>query len=113
MKRISYRIAAMVVPGILILWSIAAWGSDYELGKTVYEGRCQFCHGIKGNGNGPAAASLNPKPADFNDPKFWQQYDKQKMSDVIRNGRRMMPAFDLKPNETEAIIEYMTRTFKK
>jgi len=32
---------------------------------------------------------------------------------VIRNGRKMMPAFDLKPDETAAVIEYITRTFKK
>ena len=35
------------------------------LGKAVYERRCIGCHGAKGDGNGPAAAWLNPRPRDF------------------------------------------------
>ncbi|HNP29300.1 MAG TPA: cbb3-type cytochrome c oxidase subunit I [Nitrospirales bacterium] len=36
-----------------------------ELGAYVYERRCTGCHGIKGDGNGPAAEFLNPKPRNF------------------------------------------------
>lgn len=32
---------------------------------------CAMCHGTDGRGNGPAAASLNPKPRDYTDPA-WQ-----------------------------------------
>jgi cbb3-type cytochrome c oxidase subunit I/cbb3-type cytochrome c oxidase subunit II len=35
------------------------------LGKAVYERRCIGCHGTKGDGNGPSAAWLNPRPRDF------------------------------------------------
>ena len=34
-------------------------------GKTVYGRRCVGCHGPKGDGNGPAATFLNPRPRDF------------------------------------------------
>jgi cytochrome c oxidase cbb3-type subunit 2 len=34
-------------------------------GKAVYERRCVGCHGAKGDGNGPAATFLNPRPRDF------------------------------------------------
>jgi cytochrome c oxidase cbb3-type subunit I/II len=34
-------------------------------GKVVYERRCAGCHGIKGDGNGPAATFLNPRPRNF------------------------------------------------
>jgi copper transport protein len=34
-------------------------------GRTVYEARCVICHGANGHGDGPAAATLNPAPADF------------------------------------------------
>ncbi len=34
-------------------------------GKEVYERRCVGCHGVKGDGNGPAATFLNPRPRDF------------------------------------------------
>jgi cytochrome c oxidase cbb3-type subunit 2 len=34
-------------------------------GKAVYERRCVGCHGVKGDGNGPAATFLNPRPRNF------------------------------------------------
>ena len=34
-------------------------------GKQAYERRCMGCHGQKGDGNGPSAEFLNPKPRDF------------------------------------------------
>src|SRR5439155_17092311 len=35
------------------------------LGQSVYERRCIGCHGAKGDGNGPSAVFLNPRPRDF------------------------------------------------
>lgn len=43
-------------------------GSD--LGQRVYENHCAACHGLAGDGNGPAAAWLFPKPRDFNSGLF-------------------------------------------
>ena len=34
-------------------------------GKLVYERRCTGCHGAKGDGNGPAATFLDPRPRNF------------------------------------------------
>jgi cytochrome c oxidase cbb3-type subunit 2 len=34
-------------------------------GKAVYERRCVGCHGVKGDGNGPAATFLDPRPRNF------------------------------------------------
>jgi mono/diheme cytochrome c family protein len=34
-------------------------------GKKIFEGICWTCHGMNGNGNGPAALTLEPKPANF------------------------------------------------
>ena len=34
-------------------------------GKAVYARRCVGCHGTKGDGNGPAATFLDPRPRDF------------------------------------------------
>lgn len=37
-------------------------------GKDLFNANCAPCHGTDGTGNGPAAGSLNPKPADFMSP---------------------------------------------
>jgi len=42
--------------------SIAA---DLERGKEIYSRYCAWCHGESGEGNGPAANYLNPRPRDF------------------------------------------------
>jgi mono/diheme cytochrome c family protein len=39
-------------------------------GKRLYANYCVQCHGEKGDGNGPAAQYLNPKPRNFGEGKF-------------------------------------------
>ena len=34
-------------------------------GKAIYFKRCSFCHGLLGDGEGPAAEYLDPRPRDF------------------------------------------------
>ncbi len=34
-------------------------------GKIIYEKKCYYCHGIKGDGNGSVSPRLDPKPRDF------------------------------------------------
>ncbi len=41
-------------------------------GKTIYDDKCAACHGANGRGDGPAAAALNPKPANLADKSFMQ-----------------------------------------
>src|SRR5262249_18926169 len=43
----------------------AAAAQDVNAGKAVYERKCLLCHGEKGDGNGPGAEHLLPKPRDF------------------------------------------------
>jgi DMSO reductase family type II enzyme heme b subunit len=58
--------------GVLVaLWFFAgavpalAQAGDAAAGKVVYERKCAGCHGDKGDGKGPAAELLAPKPRDF------------------------------------------------
>lgn len=42
-----------------------------EYGKNVYERRCEGCHGVKGDGNGPAATFMyQQRPRDFTLAQF-------------------------------------------
>ncbi len=36
-----------------------------ESGQKLYERYCSSCHGLSGKGDGPAADTLNPKPANL------------------------------------------------
>jgi mono/diheme cytochrome c family protein len=38
-----------------------------DAGKQIFGTNCSSCHGTDAKGDGPAAASLNPKPADLID----------------------------------------------
>jgi mono/diheme cytochrome c family protein len=56
--------------------SLASWAAaapspaELEAGKKLYEHNCSQCHGDKGDGEGPAAPHLLPKPRDFTSGKF-------------------------------------------
>jgi cytochrome c553 len=47
-----------------------------EAGKQIFDANCSTCHGTDAKGDGPAAASLDPKPADLADlqSKFSDAY---------------------------------------
>jgi DMSO reductase family type II enzyme heme b subunit len=42
-----------------------AQAGDPGAGKAVYEQKCRSCHGEKGDGQGPGAERLDPRPRDF------------------------------------------------
>jgi len=88
-------------------------GNDYVKGKAIYKNKCQFCHGIMGDGKGPASEPLLGHPEDFTDSKFWKDDVPIKMYKTILNGKQMMPAFNLGPDEIKALTVYITETFKK
>ncbi|HSB80067.1 MAG TPA: c-type cytochrome, partial [Candidatus Methylomirabilis sp.] len=43
----------------------AQQAGDPASGKAVFEKKCALCHGAEGKGDGPGAATLDPKPRDF------------------------------------------------
>lgn len=43
-----------------------------EKGSELFRQNCIQCHGELGHGDGPAAATLNPRPRDFTSPDGWK-----------------------------------------
>lgn len=112
MRRILGCAVLSIFLGALPLLATSIDGNEYSKGKTLYGNTCRFCHGIRGDGKGPAAESLMGHPVDFANPVFWQGDVEKKIEDTIKKGKEMMPAFDLKTDEIRAVIWYMSRTFK-
>lgn len=54
--------------------------------QSAFQGICATCHGAGGAGDGPAGAALDPPPANFTDPAFWADRDRQRIIDVLENG---------------------------
>jgi mono/diheme cytochrome c family protein len=119
MKKLIKRFTIVIFLGIAVsAYSQSQEGQntvsrDYSSGETLYESTCQFCHGVAGDGNGPAASALNPKPKDFTDPEFWKNTNNEKIARTIMSGHgRGMPAFRFLPEDIKAVIDYISH-FKK
>jgi mono/diheme cytochrome c family protein len=100
---------------LLILLGLSGLAAADQLatGQSLYDAKCQICHGADGRGDGPAAAALNPKPADFTNPSFWQNNAVAKISRTVTKGKGLMPAFNLDEDEIKAITDYLEHAFKK
>ena len=87
-----------------------------EQGKMIYHGKgtCFTCHGAEGDGNGPAAAKLNPAPRNFQHHGFWRHRTEGELFWVIKHGSpgTAMIGFGqvLSEEEIWALIQY-ERTF--
>lgn len=81
---------------------------------------CATCHGASGDGAGPAGAALHPKPANFQDPAFWETRDREHIAKVIRLGGAavgrspMMPAFGAQFDEAAArrLADHLSAQFR-
>jgi mono/diheme cytochrome c family protein len=88
---------------------------------SIYTERCVACHGETGDGNGPGAANLNPRPENFHD-RNWQRAtsDEQIAKAIVHGGQAvgrsasMAPNPDLagKPEVVAALVERIRKLGK-
>ncbi len=64
----------------------AATTPDVAKGKEIFAQRCVPCHGATGHGDGPASASLNPKPRVFADPAWQSQVTDEYIEKIVKLG---------------------------
>jgi len=80
-RRFSRAMAALVACAGIAMAGVHAPGAhaapalsppvaDADLGEKIYLDRCAFCHGEGGDGNGPVADYLLPRPRDFTGSVF-------------------------------------------
>lgn len=84
-----------------------------------YQMVCLSCHGTTGAGDGAGAAALDPKPADFSDPTFWETRTDADLIQVIRDGgasvgkSALMPPWGALYDEEQAqqLVDYIRDNF--
>lgn len=59
---------------------------DVAKGKEIFAQRCVPCHGSTGHGDGPASASLDPKPRKFADVDWQNQVTDEYIEKIIKMG---------------------------
>ena len=83
-------------------------------GKELWAKHCKSCHGSKGLGDGPKAASLKTSAGDFSSAAFQGQTDGELFFQTSK-GRDEMPAYEKKipeANDRWGLVAFM-RTMKK
>ena len=80
--------------------------------QKLVETNCQTCHGASGKGDGPAAAALQPKPADWTSAKIAKETDGE-LFWKISNGRGPMPPWKHLPDQERWEIVNYIRTLQK
>lgn len=83
-------------------------------GKELFKTNCASCHGENGNGNGVAAAALNPSPRNFNVLENWK--NGFNFSDIYKTLQEGIPggamiAYEFIPVEDRISIIHYVRTF--
>lgn len=101
----------------MLTWMLVttALAADPAAGKTLYAASCTACHGVVGNGKGPAAIALKPKPTDFTAPGWFEGRTDAQLVTSIRAGRpgtSMAPFTELSDAEAADLVAYL-RTFAR
>lgn len=95
---------------------VASNSTSLKNGRTLYQSYCAPCHGKNGKGDGPAAASLHPKPADYTSPAAQAESDGALFYKITEgHANTAMPPFKavLHPDQRWAIINYIRTLSKK
>jgi cytochrome c553 len=73
--------------------------SPADEARSIITSRCVMCHGSEGNGAGPSASTLNPKPRDFTN-KEWQKAtsDAQLKLAIVKGGAAVGKSPLMPPN---------------
>jgi mono/diheme cytochrome c family protein len=122
-----HRVARWLIVGLVILTITSVSNLDGARAQTISEAariaatslfgdRCAVCHGPNGDGKGPGAANLNPKPVDFRDRKWQRSVTNEKIAKAIVYGGPAVglsssmaanPDLEPQPGVVAALVEHI------
>lgn len=89
--------------------------ADAGWGKAFFDKNCAVCHGAKGDGQGPRAYFIQPKPANFLTPESREEFNRPNLVQRIADGSpgSEMPAWSkvLSRQEIANVAEYVFTAF--
>ena len=103
-----------VLPPIDVLKAGVPTDSMIARGRELFHQTCIPCHGIDGLGDGPTAATLNPKPRNFHSLVGWtngskvSQIYKTLQEGIVKNG---MASYAYMPPADRFALAHYVRTF--
>lgn len=90
---------------------------DRVKGSSLFQLNCSACHGQSGNGKGPRAYFINPKPRNFLLPESRRWLNRPTLFKVISQGSQgtEMPAWDkvLSDQEIADVAEFVFQRFTR
>ncbi len=88
--------------------------------KQIFRDRCVPCHGATGHGDGPASASLNPKPRQYADKAWQASVTDEYIEKIIKYGGAAVGKSPAMPNNPDlsdpaviAALKDIVRSFGK
>ncbi|HWM68404.1 MAG TPA: cytochrome c/FTR1 family iron permease [Steroidobacteraceae bacterium] len=88
---------------------------DLAHGQKLYAKTCASCHGAAGNGDGPGAATLDPKPIAFTDPKRARTRSLMALYQAVSQGvsGTSMPGFAASSEEDRWALAFYVGTLSQ
>ena len=88
---------------------------DATRGAALYMANCSACHGSTGDGRGPRAYFINPKPRNFLHTASRANFNRPALYEAVAKGklRTEMPAWDkvFDQQQLADVSEYVFQTF--
>ena len=105
----------VILTALVLLPTVVLAQGNAAKGKDLFAQHCASCHGPTGKGDSPAAAALNPKPADLTNKAYMAGLKDQYLFDLIQKGGAavgkspLFPPFGskLKDGDIRDVIAYV------